>query len=353
MLNTVPLKNIQNTSNNKIHEEDEKIIKSLIQNKIADKEYYKENAFREIDSISSQHNYAKIVIDHPPKGNEISAKCQNDKIIFYNNNNEIGFFTPEYVFKYLGNIYDTKKQFLNLINQEEYSKSKEIIKTYFFNLKYNKETGFVHIDLHNYSSSELMGNLELLMRIIKNLLEYKNMFLQNNLNNIDAINKEKISQNINKFICILLNYTLELIMKSDKNNNNTIKYSAWLIMNINSIIKNEISITTYKNTEFDHLISTNTNIKNIIIEKLNEITKQIEIQTKILKNNSINKEEIKNTIKSNLQNMKNYLDPIKDINNVDKQLSKEHQYITQHNDFLNQIPDNSINNFTKILNNSK
>ena len=233
------------------------------------------------ESIISDNNNKKLMVTINDKLMKIS--------VFDDKNNLIGYFTIEHIIKYLGNIYDTKQQFLKDIDPDTYKKAKELIKRMIFKLNYNKKDKYTDIILYDYTKSGFMGDVELLVKLNDLLYKYQTQHLQNYLSKVEIHDRVKIEQNIRKFIFILLNYTLKLIsVISDKIKDNTDKkdlkekllnYSISTNYKINLFVQEQLKIIHNQNKVVKDALDTNLKIKQEIKNNLDQLIKNIQSQT--------------------------------------------------------------------------
>lgn len=202
----------------------------------------------------------------------------NDKInkisIFNDQNVALGYFTISHIAKYLGDIYDTKKQFLTDLDIQIYSKAKELIKGLVFKLKYNKVNKYADIIIHDYTKSGFMGDIELLIKLNNMFYKYQKEQMHADLANVEYCNKIKIEQNIKKFIFMLLNYTLQLIaITSDKVSDpklkeNLINYSIGIVHRIDLFVQEQLKVINNQNTSIRDLLKQNLDTKQELKNKL-------------------------------------------------------------------------------------
>jgi hypothetical protein len=199
---------------------------------------------------------------------------------FYDQNGSfLGSFTVSHIIKYLGNIYDSKKQFLKDI--EDYTQGKICIKKFMFKLKYNKVDGYTDILIYDYTKSGFMGDIEVLINISQLLLKYLKYNLSNDLSHVDHKNRVKIEQNIKKFVFLFLNYILKLLsLCSDKikDRNNELKekiimFSVEIVSQINLFVFGELKIMDQKNSHLKKCLEINTKIKKILNKKIDQLKK--------------------------------------------------------------------------------
>lgn len=247
--------------------------------------------FPEITGKYSDEDFRKNIIDNEKKL-LISVSEQLKKYsVFDESNNLIGYFTIEHIIKYLGQIYDTKNQFIKNIDINTYNKSKELIKTLIFKLKYSKKDKYVDFEFKDYTTSGFMGDIELLIKLNNLLYLYQNEHLQTELSKVDLHDRAKIEINVNKFIFLLLNYTLKLIsITSDKLKNipenkelkdNLLNYSISLVYRINLFVQEQLKVIHNQNKSIKESIDNSTNIKQTIKNKITELVENIKLQNEL------------------------------------------------------------------------
>lgn len=325
MLNTIPIKNKNNTNNmNNINNNntlsmiaEESIIDEgirKIDEKTNNEDFDQLNDVRNKNIFSFNENEINQTNDTNLKltggdfaltkypDEEVRASIMNEdkklmitvneklgKISIYDDkNNLLGYFTIDHIIKYLGDIYDTKQQFLKDINPDVYKKAKDLIKKLIFKLNYNKKDKYADIVLHDYTKSGFMGDVEILVRLNNLLCKYQNENMQNDLSKVDPHNKVKIEQNIRKFIFILLNYTLKLIsVISDKIKDNKDKqelkekllnYSISTNYKINLFVQEQLKIIHNQNKVIKDALDANLTIKKEIKDNLDQLIKGMQTQ---------------------------------------------------------------------------
>lgn len=242
------------------------------------------------------NNEKKLLVSVNEKLNKFS--------IFNENNNLIGYFTVHHIIKYLGDIYDTKQQFLKEIDIVIFQKSKELIKALVFKLKYNKKNKYSDIIISDYTKSGFMSDIELLIKLNNQLHKYQLGEMQNDLSKVDINDRIKIEQNIKKFIFILLNYTLKLIsivseqLKDDDDKKelreNLINYSIGIVYRINLFVQEQLKVINNQHKTIKESLEINIQIKNVLKEKLDVLIKTLSKPTTLLIDN--NKKNVKQPI---------------------------------------------------------
>jgi len=224
----------------------------------------------------------------------VSINEKLNKISIFNDQNiAIGYFTISHIAKYLGDIYDTKKQFLTDLDIRIYIKAKELIKTLLFKLKYNKMNRYVDIIIHDYSYSGFMGDIELLIKLNNMLYKYQKEQLHIDLAKVDQYNKIKIEQTIKKFIFMLLNYTLQLIaIMSDKVSDvklkeNLMNYSVGVVHRINLFVQEQLKVINNQNLSVNESLKKNLEVKQELKTKLDGLIENIRLSNKLNQKNKI------------------------------------------------------------------
>lgn len=236
---------------------------------------------------SESESYKKMMGDNNQLMITVNEKL--NKISVYEKSGKlIGYFTLDHIIKYLADIYDTKKQFMKDLDEKSYNNSKDLIKILIFKLKYNKEINYVDIVLLDFNHSGFMGDIELLIKLNNMLFLYLQNKMNNDLANVNNHNKEKMELNIKKFIFMLLNYTLKLISYTsdqikEKENMTEIKkylleYSIDVVYKINLFVQEQLKIIDRQNKAIKTSLDMNLEIKNNIKSKLENMVKEIKIK---------------------------------------------------------------------------
>lgn len=290
MLNTIPLKKQDNISEfeksnllQQNHNKDEEMVKLIHTN-------FNKNIVGNHNTIPID-NHNTIPIDNTinPIINTnnktmISFSESLKKFVIYNENkNPIGFFTLEHIVKYLGNIYDTERQFMTDIDMETFKKSKQLIKLFLFKIDYCKKNKKSDIIIHDYTTSGLMGDVSLLIKLNNLLYLYQEHNLSNDLAHVDDNNKIKIEQNIKKFMYLLLIYTLKLCViitekikdKDEKLKSAIISYAITCSNRINLFVQEQLGVIYILDRELKKAYNTNMDIKIMLKKQLETITKEI------------------------------------------------------------------------------
>lgn len=215
-----------------------------------------------------------------PEDRKLMITFNHNRTSFYDPNGAfLGSFTIPHIIKYLGNIYDSKKQFLKDI--EDYTQGKVCIKKFMFKLKYNKIDGYTDIIIYDYTKSGFMGDIEVLINISQLLLKYLKYNLLNDLNHVDHKNKIKIEQNIKKFVFLFLNYILKLLSlccdkikdHNDKLKEKIIMFSVEIVSQINLFVYGELKMIDQKNAHLKKCLEINTKIKKVLNKKIEQLKK--------------------------------------------------------------------------------
>lgn len=237
------------------------------------------------DEITQKYGDDEIVknIYNNEKKLLISINEKLGKISIYDEKNTpLGYFTISHIMKYLGDVYDTKQQFLTDLDAQIYQKSKAIIKALIFKLQYNKKNKYVDINILDYTKSGFMGDIELLIKLNNLLYKYQKETLYAELSKVDISNRIKIEQNVKKFIFMLLNYTLKLIaVISDKvKDNNDLKnkllnYSIGITYRINLFVQEQLKVIKTQNDNIGETLKKNLEVKNELKGKLDILIENV------------------------------------------------------------------------------
>lgn len=232
------------------------------------------------------------------QNDDLMISVRNDKFMVHDiHSKEIGYFTIKYLAKYLGNYYDTKKQFLTEYQDSVYDNSKKIIKMLLFNQKYNGPV--IDIRLREPSESGFMSDLDLLFRLNNELHKYSESALYTDLHPVILSNKIKIERHIKKFIFTMLNYTLKLInlvsptvtdplMKSK-----LLDCSTQMVYRINMFVQDQLGIINKKTLSLKNMMKSNIELKQKIESHLTHSNTQ-----NIVKNT--NNVQLENDIKKQM-----------------------------------------------------
>lgn len=237
----------------------------------------------EITQKYSDEEYSKNIFNKDKKLLISINKKLNQFSVFTENNEPIGYFNVLHIIKYLGDVYDTKKQFLREVDDKSFQKAKELVKVLIFKIKYNPENKYTDIVLLNYTQSGFLGDVDLLIKLNDQLYKYQER-LHSDLAKVDMDNRIKIELNIKKFIFILLNYTLQLISiisekikdKEDKRalKEKLVNYSIAIVYRINIFVQEQLKIIDKQNKSIKESINMNMEMKKDLDEKLNKIMKK-------------------------------------------------------------------------------
>lgn len=202
-------------------------------------------------------------------GNQLMISVKDGRFIVHDSNaKEIGYFTVKYLAKYLGNYYDTKKQFLPEYQDTQYENSKKLIKMLLFHQKYNGP--LIDIRLREPSESGFMSDLDLLFRLNNELYKYSESGLYSDLHPVVLTNKIKIERHIKKFIFIMLNYTLKVINLisptiTDPNmKSKLLECSTQMVYRINLFVQDQLGIINKKTLSLKNMMKSNIELKQKI-----------------------------------------------------------------------------------------
>lgn len=216
----------------------------------------------------------------------VSYNESQDKFTFYGVNNTIlGYFTTEQLVKYLGNVYDTKNQFLNYLEEKSMKDAKEIIKTFIFKIKYNKDDKICSFDFHDSASSGFMGDIELLIKLNNSLHRFQMGKMRQELSSVEKPASQNIERNIFSFIFLLLNYTLQLIgiitemIKNDPSKNvlreSMLKYAIGITHRISMFVQGQLKIVAEDSRKIEELIKKSGEMKtDMTLKILNFVNSQ-------------------------------------------------------------------------------
>lgn len=217
-----------------------------------------QNEEKKIDSPFTDKNILNLGEIKNETGDKIlvlhEKERNGDKFTFYDNEKgEMGSFTIVQLIKYLMKGDAIIKE--NKLNQNKYQ-SYELIKKLIcvVNIKNDK----MEIKMLSYLESPMMGNIEMLIKMLNSLRDYQNNILNIEIKKVKDKNlKNKITISINKFNYMLMNHMLKLIsaileeIKDDMNKKSIkeqlIKYSININQRMNAMMNNEIIEQTERN----------------------------------------------------------------------------------------------------------
>ena len=372
---------IQHDLNLKSNLEDIDKIKEDIDNKI-DTETYND-LIRILNNKLDKKDINNIINDLIEKINEINdtkfkaLDIDFDRFIesvknqFNNVNNAVNKLSKDKIDKiFFEERLNTKLDCRQLINELDKQNQENKMKINEFNLKHKENMENINIkidEVHLDTNNQIEG----LKDDIKNIIKELNSLTNNSQYNFDLVIQEK-----NKFdfykneTSNKLNNLFEKIeSKLDTNifNKNIIKIQEDLKNYINNISKDKI---TYNEVETILKNLNEKNGENLLNNKNNFENKITSINDKIssLEKNSINNDQLNNTIEAKLNeinieiNKRAFINDISNINNKIKKINDElHQKLDekifeenmkQNNKIINQIQSDLINTYNKTEQNN-
>jgi len=169
------------------------------------------------------------------------------KFTFYDKHkNFIGNFSYLQLIKYV--ISKLHPLFLKHI---DIGSSFNIIETYICNVT-ELVDGSLKINIYNHDKSPFMGNIEMIMNLLKGLYDFEKHKLYNEIDIIthDLKLKKKIITSVRQLLYLLLNYSLKLIATiSDKIKNDSskkelknmlLKYSVVIVYKLSAFVKSDL-----------------------------------------------------------------------------------------------------------------
>lgn len=204
--------------------------------------------------------------------------------IYDNNRNFIGKFTNVQLIKYL-----TSKINSAFLNDISISSCSNVIELYVCNI-YEIDDN-IKINLHDHIKSPFMGNIEMMMKLYKEISIFDNKNLLSELDKLpthDIKERKRITAVIKQFSYLLLNHMLKLIatisdaIKNDYDKKNLkemlLKYSAAVVYKLSNFMKHEIEIKIddYKIVQND--LVRLSKIKLEMYKKIDDLQKSVKLQ---------------------------------------------------------------------------
>lgn len=287
MLNTVPIvNNIENNySDNNISlgniTQDTEIFSIKLDKSESDIFKYNEKININIHNDDIDH----VILDNIAK-NKINVYWIDNKFFIKDGEQTIGSFNVENIINNFASIQNASDRTFNMIRK------------YIGYIKLNK-TRYPDVVIYDSSESPIMGNLEFIMRLNKQLFYYERTQLNNMFTSSRNIQQVKI------FIYKLLCHTLKLLSdainliyyehigngaEKDKHVLNSIsdyeqlkecmlRYSINIMHRITLYVMDEIKIVNDKNAEINDIVNMSVKLKTILSNKIQNTTKAQEIKS--------------------------------------------------------------------------
>ena len=263
------------------------------------------------------------VMDRPPIHNIINVSNAPDKdtiILEYNykdkrflfhdkNKSFLGSFTGNEFIKYI--VASMVPLFMS---GTSCASSQDIIEKYICTVDSSKST--ININIKNYLESPFTGQVEMLIKLYKQIEDFEKNQLKEELSLLSEIDKILAEKTFMNLIYCLLNHTLKIIaivsdiIKNENNDdmkNKLLKYSVAIMYKISSVTRGEIDkriehiddlmnekmrLDSVKDTLGEKVLALEQNILNQD-EKITQVIKLIEDSHQF--GGSINSESVKNT----------------------------------------------------------
>jgi len=156
--------------------------------------------------------------------------------------------------KYIIDVYDVKNQFARYVNRDSYRNSVRKLEQHMCKVYYDKKINDAVVDLFDFDRSAFMGDMEMIMRINKELFEFDKLKLQRELESVDSEFRHHIDRGFKIFIFMMFNYTLEVIAiylrqnrdLDDSEKKNLVEYSMNIMDKINRYIQKQIKVLDEK-----------------------------------------------------------------------------------------------------------
>lgn len=224
-------------------------------------------------NIVSEKNISseKIVFNNNNTNLLVKYDSTLKKFKFKNNNNVlIGSFSVEEIFKYISGCYDLKGAFLPNISDKS-----NIINKFICTIKFNNKINYAKLTLLNYSTSEFMGDIEMLMILNKDIDFFFKNSLNNELEKVEKQYREDIRDIIEKFNILIIHYTINLISQVKSNDkflkSELVNYSIGLTYRLTNLINNKIMYLEEKQNKLMSLVENSTLLKNNLDNRINNL----------------------------------------------------------------------------------
>jgi hypothetical protein len=242
-----------------------------------------------IDNKVYHNRHINIIkkVENNKDGIMVTHDKINGKFTFYDyKNSQLGSFDIHQLIKYLGSQWQN-----TFMNNIDISLSIDIINALICNVEIDKDTNRIFIKLKSYIDTPFMGNIEMLMKLNGELRTFELNNLENELNMIENLKIRKyIRITIKQFIYQLLNHTLKVIaniseeIKHDNNirkelKDSLLKNSVAIVYRISSFVNNQLEFNISQIEKLNENSIKLKNAKNILINKIDNITSIMEKQS--------------------------------------------------------------------------
>jgi len=247
--------------------------------------------FAKITEAETQQFIKNINVgDH--SGQKIVVSLSNDKFNFYDSDKQhMGHFTVDHLVRYVGEVYDDKKQFMRHFNSKEYLDAKELIENFVCVIDFIPKIGYASIVPKNHSESAFMGDVELIVKLNKFLHSFLKTKLAHELKYVDPKYRKKIEHIVNQLVYTMLNYTMGLISiissdikgKPEKKDLavELMKYSVGTVYRISKFVQEQVGMLGKSNKDIEKLMVTSIKMRGVVGSKMNRLIEQIEIQNRV------------------------------------------------------------------------
>jgi len=250
-------------------------------------EQTKQNKHDEQDKQNKyeQHQITNNYINLSKTQDMIIVKHEHDNFVFYNSSKIlIGYFSIIQLIRYI-----TTKICDSFLSDHNIGTSNNIIETYICMLD-NDE-----IKLIDHIKSYFMGNINMVMKLYKDIEKYELNSLQDDLNKCSAspIVRKNIIDRIKQLNYILLNQILKLSLTISDTVKSSLtpdmkelllKYSVKSLYKISSQIKHQIDEKTVEFKSLQDDLTKIQNLKTNLQQKIDELNASINQQSNIIQN---------------------------------------------------------------------
>lgn len=266
-----------------------------------------------------------------PNEKKVIVSINGNKYNFYDDAKEhMGSFTIGHLVRYLGEVHDTKKQFMRQFNFKEYTDARELIENFIGTVKYDPRIGYTSIELKGHNDSAFMGDVEMIVKMNRLLHIFLKTKLQDELKYVDPKSRKQIEHTVNQFVYTMLNYTIGLIdiVSSDIKDQpgkrdlaiELVKYSVGTLYRISKFVQEQIAIVMKSNGDIERLLVMSVKMRGIIDRKMNTLIDKIELQNQRLMQRG-GQREIKREIKRKDDDSSNDKSESQEIINLNSETS--------------------------------
>lgn len=189
----------------------------------------------------------------------------------------IGEMSINNIIKYLGSIHDEGKQFMINIPEDQQKMAEVTFKRLVGDVKLDEDK-YALISIHDYTGSPFMSDVQLVMQLNKEIIDFDKNKLDDALRVVDKKIIPKIRGIIKKFIYTMLNYTLQLIEKVGDEQENTkelINYSVSTVYHISQYVQQQLKDSMDKVSKLNKAVDNSNKLRKIVESKIDNLALSI------------------------------------------------------------------------------